>query len=59
VCIVLFILPQQCEENSRGKEGRQMDHENMEKLLDFNSTLKTNDPLENILDGVVKFGKVL
>ena len=36
-----------------------MDHENMEKLLDFNSTLKTNDPLENILDGVVKFGKVL
>ena len=31
----------------------------METLLDFNSTLKTNDPLENILDGVVKLGMVL
>jgi len=36
-----------------------MDQENIEKLLDFSSTLKTNNRLENILDGVVKLGMVL
>jgi hypothetical protein len=36
-----------------------MGQENVDKLLDINSNLKRNDPLENILDGVVKLGKVL
>jgi hypothetical protein len=57
--MVIFTLPQQFEANSRGKEGRHMGQENVDKLLDFNSTLKTNDPFECILDGVVKLGKVL
>jgi hypothetical protein len=52
--MVIFILPQQFEWNSQGREGRHMGQENVDKLLDFNSTLKTNDPLENILDGVVQ-----
>jgi hypothetical protein len=36
-----------------------MGQENVDKLLDINSNLKRNDPLENIFDGVVKLGKVL
>lgn len=36
-----------------------MAQENVEKLLDFNSTLKINDPLENIFGDVVKLGMVL
>jgi len=31
----------------------------VDKLLDFNGILKTNDPLKNILDGVVKLCEVL
>lgn len=57
--MVIFILSQQFEGNSHGREGRHMGQDNVDKLLDFNSTLKTNDPLENIFDGVVKLGKVL
>jgi hypothetical protein len=36
-----------------------MAQESVNKLMDFNNNLKTNDPLENILDGVVKLGKAL
>jgi hypothetical protein len=36
-----------------------MAQETVNKLMDFNNNLKTNDPLENILDGVLKLGKTL
>jgi len=38
---MIFILPQQCDGNSHGREGRHMGQENMKKLLDFTSILKT------------------
>ena len=59
MCMTMFILPQQCVANSHGREGRHMVQENVDRLFDFNSTLKKNDPLESILDGVVNIGQVL
>jgi hypothetical protein len=59
MCVVIFILSQQFGGNSHGREGREMAQGNVDKLLDFNSTLKTNGFLENVLEGLAKLGKVL